>query len=171
MAVRASAAAGVPTGTPRRTAPAWAAPASLLLCIAGLGISVYLTIDHYSTATVLSCPSTGVINCVRVTNSPQSVLFGIVPVALLGLLYFVAMTLLCSPLAWRDMATLRWARLTGVVCGVLMVCYLVYAEFYLIGAVCLWCSAVHVITFVLFVVVLTADALSVTPAPTRKEDI
>ncbi len=40
-----------------------------------------------------------------------------------------------------------------------MVIYLVYAEFIIIGSICLYCTSVHIITFVLFV--LTAFAAAV----------
>ncbi|MDQ1617256.1 MAG: hypothetical protein QOJ60_3195, partial [Actinomycetota bacterium] len=66
--------------------PRWAAITSFMLCLAGLGISVYLTIEHYRASTSLACPDTGVVNCLKVTTSTYSKLFG-VPVALLGLVY------------------------------------------------------------------------------------
>jgi uncharacterized membrane protein len=56
-----------------------------------------------------------------------------------------------------------------VVSGVAMVCYLVDVEFHVIGALCLWCTAVHVTTFLLFVVELTADALGSTHLPAERE--
>jgi uncharacterized membrane protein len=170
MAASASAPSTLAADAPTREPPAWAAPVSLLLCLAGLALSAYLTVDHYSSATVLSCPDTGVVNCARVTSSPQAMLFGFLPVALAGLLFFVAMTLLCTPRAWHSgTPALRWARVAGVVAGVAMVCYLVYVEFHVLGALCLWCTAVHGVTFVLFVVVLAADALSVTRVPAETE--
>jgi uncharacterized membrane protein len=38
-----------------------------------------------------------------------------------------------------------------MVVGIGMVIYLVYAEFIIIGAICLYCTSVHIITFLLFV--------------------
>lgn len=171
MAASASTAADYRPSPPRRVPPAWSGPASMLLCLAGLAVSGYLTIAHFSTELVLSCPDSGVVNCAKVTSAPQSMIFGLVPVALLGLGYFVVMSLLCSPHAWRSgTPVLRLARQGGVISGMAMVCYLVYVEFRVLGAVCLWCTAVHVITFVLFVVVLAAEALSETaPAIHRSE--
>ena len=67
----------------------------------------YLTYEHYDTAAVLACPSTGAIDCIKVTTSTYSKVFG-VPVALLGLLYFVAMTPLCvSSMAFRTTVDTR----------------------------------------------------------------
>ncbi len=45
--------------------------------------------------------------------------------------------------------------------GIAMVVRLVYAELFQIDAVCLWCTAVHVITVILFAAVLVAEALAV----------
>jgi uncharacterized membrane protein len=38
--------------------------------------------------------------------------------------------------------------------GMGMVFYLLYAELFSIKAICLWCTAVHVVTFLLFVLVV-----------------
>jgi len=45
-----------------------------------------------------------------------------------------------------------------VVVGILFVLYLVYAELFSIGAICLWCTSVHVITFALFVLIMFSAA-------------
>src|SRR5665213_2052470 len=75
---------------------------ALLLCsFAGLGVSIYLTLAHYSKAVTLVCSNTGAINCEKVTTSPQSMIFGI-PVAVLGLFFFVPMIALSLPRAWRS---------------------------------------------------------------------
>lgn len=144
--------------------PAWAAPVSLVFCLAGLALSVYLTYAHFTSASALACPDSGTVNCIRVTTSPQSMLFGIFPVAVTGLAYFAGMTLLCLPAAWRSgsgSGLVRWARLAGGVVGVAMVCYLIYVELLVVGAVCLYCTAVHVVTFLLFVAILAADVSSI----------
>jgi uncharacterized membrane protein len=142
------------------TAPRWARLGSLVLALAGLAVSAYLTVEHYSSSTTLACPDTGVVNCVKVTTSSYSELAG-VPVALLGLLFFVAMTVLCTPAAWR--ASSLWvgrARLAGAAAGVVMVVYLVWAELFRIDAICLWCTVVHAISIALFAVLALAAALS-----------
>jgi hypothetical protein len=38
-----------------------------------------------------------------------------------------------------------------------MIIYLISAEFFVIKAICLWCSGVHVITFFLFVIIVTTS--------------
>jgi uncharacterized membrane protein len=139
----------------------WAAPLTTALAVAGLGLSTYLTYVHYAEPRALSCPDTGVINCTKVTTSPQSLVFGVIPVAVTGAVYFLAMTALCLPVVWRRWN--RWAgplRTAGAVSGVGMVCYLVFVEAVQVKALCLYCTAVHVVTFALFVAVLMATALA-----------
>jgi uncharacterized membrane protein len=132
----------------------WVRVAAPLLCLAGLGASLYLTIAHYNAKVILACPETGIVNCAKVTQSPQSTILG-VPVALLGLLYFVAITPLHLPAAWRSESVLvRRARVAAAVAGILMVLYLIYTELFTLDALCLWCTAVHTVTFLLFVVTL-----------------
>lgn len=129
----------------------------LALALAGLGLSTYLTWVHYTEPRALSCPDTGVINCTKVTTSPESMIFGVIPVALAGALYFLAMTALVVPASWRSRSQLvHTARLLGAVAGIGMVCYLVYVEAVVVHAICLYCTAVHAITFILFVAILAA---------------
>ena len=135
------------------------------MALAGLAVSAYLTVEHYSSSTTLACPETGVVNCVKVTTSSYSTLVG-VPVALLGLLFFAAMSALCAPVAWR--ASNPWvsrARLAGAVAGVAMVVYLVWAELFRIDAICLWCTVVHALTIALFAVLVLEAALRPQDAP------
>lgn len=131
---------------------------SLGLSLLGLAVSTYLTYEHYSASTTLACPETGAINCVKVTTSTYSTFLG-VPVALLGLLFFVAMTGLSLPAAWQSANPwLRRARTSAACGGVAFVLYLVWAELFRIDAICLWCTAVHVVTVLLFAVVLLGEA-------------
>lgn len=142
------------------TAPRWSAPIPLLTCLAGLAVAGYLTYAHFTATKVLACPDTGLVNCLKVTTSPESVLLG-VPVALLGLLYFAGMALLCTPAAWRSPGrALSAARLVGVATGVAMVTYLIYDELFVLDALCLYCTAVHVLVVVLFTATVLATAMS-----------
>jgi uncharacterized membrane protein len=134
----------------------WAPRLTLPLALTGLGLSTYLTWEHYSTSTTLSCPDTGVVNCLKVTTSAQSLVFG-VPVALLGAIFFAAMASLCLPPLWRaNSDQVRLLRLGGAISGIVMVLYLVAVELIVVRAICLWCTAVHLVAFGLFVAVLAA---------------
>lgn len=143
----------------QRYTPRWIMASSLVLCLVGLGIDVYLTYEHYWGGNELSCPDKGFINCLKVTTSVYSKLAGI-PVADLGVAFFVGMTVLCSPWAWRAAGVrIHQLRTVGVSVSMLMVLYLVWAELIKIKNICLYCTATHVIAFLLFLLVLTADAI------------
>jgi uncharacterized membrane protein len=148
------------------TIPVWFQLTTWILSLAGLGVSIYLTIAHFTDSKLAACAESGAINCTKVTTSPQSYVFGI-PVAVLGLAFFVAAVALMSPWAWR------WARrevalirIASLVVGIGFVIYLVYTELFTIGAICLYCTSVHVITFLLFV--LTAFAAAAWGLPERQ---
>lgn len=139
--------------------PHWAATAALPLALVGLSVSTYLTIAHYGSSVALACPDNGVINCEKVTTSPQSVIGG-VPVALLGLVFFGAMVLMNVPRAWRSPGLpVRVTRLGLAALGVVFAVYLVYTELFTIHAICLWCTAAHVMAFLLFAVILFGESL------------
>ena len=151
---RAAAVAEAPPAGP----PAWLQWTTWGLSLAGLGVSIYLTIAHFNSAVSLACPATSTVNCEKVTTSPQSYAFGI-PVAVLGLAFYVFLAVANSPWAWRvTWPPLRWARLGSVVVGMLFVLWLIYAELFKIGAICLWCTSVHVITFALFALIVYSAA-------------
>jgi len=141
---------------PRR--PRWIVPSTLFVSAAGLGVSIYLTIAHYTTTVTLACPETSTVNCEKVTTSAESVVFGI-PVAVLGLVYFVAMLGLNSPPAWSSTSPLiRWARMLAACIGVCFVGWLVYSELFKIDAICLWCTSVHVLNLILFALIAVGTA-------------
>jgi uncharacterized membrane protein len=140
--------------------------AALVASVLGLAVSIYLTIEHFSQSISLAgCPENATINCVKVTTSAQSHVFGI-PVAVLGLAFFVFMVAINSPWGWRaDRPIVHWARLASVIVGIVFVLYLVYAELFLINAICLYCTSVHVLTFILFALIVGRASMSgVAPA-------
>ncbi len=137
------------------------------MSLIGLAVSIYLTIVHYSSSVSLACSSSGTINCEKVTSSPESMLLGR-PVAVWGAVYFVLVTAACLPWAWRSPSReLRWVRIALVAAGIAFALRLVYAELFQINAICLWCTAVHIDTLVLFGAVLVATAAAVAPAARR----
>jgi uncharacterized membrane protein len=139
--------------------PAWLRWSTLVLALAGLGVSTYLTIAHYTTAVTLACPNSGVINCQKVTTSPESNVFGI-PVAVLGLAFYLFLVAIMSPWAWRSARReVALVRLLSLVVGIGFVIYLIYAELFEIGNICLFCTGVHAITFVLFVLTALGAAV------------
>ena len=136
----------------------WIVPGTLAASLAGLGVSIYLTIAHYTTTALLACPENATIDCRKVTTSPESVILG-VPVAVLGLVYFAAMLVLNSPRAWRATdPRLRAGRLAAAVAGLGFVFYLIYVELFEVDAICLWCTSVHAINLVLFALIALGTA-------------
>jgi len=132
----------------------WVAPTTLALTAGGVAVSIYLTVAHYTDPELLVCSESGTVNCSAVTTSAQSTFLGI-PVALLGLLWFAGMFVLCLPVAWRSARRpVHLARLVGAIAGIGFVLWLVYAELIIIGAICLWCTVAHVLAFALFVIVV-----------------
>jgi uncharacterized membrane protein len=143
-----------------RIAPLWLQLTTWALSFAGLGVSTYLTITHYDTAVTLVCSDKGLVNCGLVTTSPESMVFGIFPVAVLGLAFYVFMVVATSPWAWRSKyPQVAWIRLASVIVGIGFVLYLVYTELFTLDHICLWCTAVHVITFLEFVLILISAAV------------
>jgi len=145
------------------TRPGWLAPVSVVLAVVGLLVSAYLTFEHFTANATLACSIGGIVDCAKVTTSAWSTFMG-VPVALLGLLFFVVTLGLCLPQVWRRPEPwLDAVRLGWLTVGLGMALYLVWAELYRIHAICLWCTVVHVVTFLLWIVVLFGQILS-TPA-------
>jgi uncharacterized membrane protein len=136
----------------------WLQITTFVLALAGLGVSIYLTIAHFTESALAGCAESGTVNCTKVTTSPQSYVFGI-PVAVLGLAFYLFMVAIMSPWAWRaSRREIHLLRLASLVVGIGFVLYLIYAELFIIGAICLYCTSVHAITFVLFVLTAIAAA-------------
>ena len=73
------------------------------------------------------------------------------PVAVLGLVFFAVMLVLqLPPCGGAPSRPCGSGRLAWAVVGLGTVLYLLYAELFSIDAICLWCTAVHVLTLVLF---------------------
>jgi uncharacterized membrane protein len=148
--------------------PRWAGPLGTAASLAGLGVAGYLTYEHYTGSTSLVCSDRGAINCLAVTTSSYSKVAG-VPVAVLGLAFFAAMVVFQLPPMWRrDNLTIRRARMAWSIVGLGTVVYLLYTELFKIDAICLWCTAVHVLT--LFVFIITVLATTGTARPIQMVD-
>jgi uncharacterized membrane protein len=161
----ASAALDAPATT---TVPLWFQLVTWILSLAGLGVSIYLTIAHFTDKPLAGCSESGLVNCTKVTTSPQSYVFGI-PVAVLGLAFFMAAVALMSPWGWRwGRREVALIRIASLVVGMGFVLYLLYAELFTIGSICLYCTSVHAITFLLFVLTIFAAAAWGLPGRQRR---
>ena len=131
-----------------------------ILALIGFGLSLYLTIAHYTTPEILSCAENSIVNCAKVTTSSYATILGI-PVALLGLLYYVSMIPMQLPIAWRNKSVaLKRVRLASSIIGIVMILWLIYVELFKLNAICLYCTGVHIITVLLFVTTALATAAS-----------
>jgi uncharacterized membrane protein len=142
---------------------------TLILSIIGLGIAVYATILHYDTSIKPFCVAgAGLVNCESVMTSSESVVFGVFPVAVLGMVFYLFMIAINGPWAWRAKFpavmggrfinsrpdAIKWTRVGSIVVGMGFAIYLIYAELVQIGHICLWCTGEHIVTFLLFVIIV-----------------
>lgn len=122
---------------------------ALLASVAGVAVSIYLTVLHY-TGVVPGCPVTGPINCEAVLTSSYAVIAGTgLPTSAAGIVWFAI-----SALIWTrpfGAVHLAWSGL-----GLVTVLYLVFVEIVRLGAICLWCTGAHVLVLVIGLIALTA---------------
>jgi uncharacterized membrane protein len=138
----------------------WVRTSSAAISAAGVAVAVYLLIERLTTTKALVCPEGSVVNCQKVTQSAQSVFLG-VPVTVWGLAFFIGMLALTLPFAWRSgVAWVSPLRIGSAAAGVAFVLYLIYVELFELNAICLWCTAVHVLTIALFAVLAIGLAMA-----------
>ena len=120
----------------------------LLAGVAGILVSIYLTVLHYA-GVVPGCPVTGPINCDAVLSSSFAVIAGTsIPTSAAGIAWFaVSVAIWLRPFGRVHLA---WSAV-----GLLTVIYLVFIEIVRIGAICLWCTAAHLLVVAIFLVALT----------------
>jgi uncharacterized membrane protein len=141
-----------------RAAPDLAALA--IMAVAGLAISIYLTTVHYADVPLV-CTTSSVIDCSAVTNSQYSVVPGTnLPITIPGMLWFVvsgALAIFALVRRWQrqpEPARLRIIQLLWAGAGLVFVLYLVYIEIVQLHRICEWCTVVHVLTLLTFLVAL-----------------
>jgi len=120
---------------------------AVLASVAGLAISVYLTVVHFSTIP-LACPANAVVNCEQVLSSRYAVIGGsALPTSVAGIVWFAISAGLA--LLRRRQALLAWASI-----GLVTALFLVYVEIVQLGAVCIWCTAAHAMVLLIFLIAL-----------------
>lgn len=131
--------------------------ALLVLALLGAADAVYLTLVHYDDQVVLACSDSGFVNCGRVITSAYSYVPGTsLPISVPGLgwcLVMIALALLGiflgSERRWLRIAQFTWALL-----GMLTVLYLVYVEIALLDNLCAWCTVLHALILLMFLITL-----------------
>jgi len=115
--------------------------------LAGLGVSIYLTAVHYAGVPV-ACPANGTISCEAVLSSRYALIAGTnVPTSAAGIVWFAISALLWTRRPGR--IQLAWS-----VAGLATVLLLVFVEIVLVGVICVWCTAAHVLVLVIFLIAL-----------------
>lgn len=102
-----------------------------LVALAGVAVAGYLTWVHYQPGSLIC---TGGGGCETVQESDYAVIAGI-PVALLGLLAYVAVLVLTA----IDTPTTRLATAVIAVGGLGFAVYLIVIQAFVIDAWCVWC--------------------------------
>lgn len=122
---------------------------SLGLTLAGIAISVYLTIVHFRPG-LLTCTVGG---CETVQTSKYAELAG-VPIAILGLgMYLALAAFSLIRLARPERAPeISIALFAMTLAGAVYAVYLTYLEIAVIEAICQWCVLFALVTWTLFVV-------------------
>jgi uncharacterized membrane protein len=147
----------------------WLPFTTFVLSVIGLADAGYQVYTHFSNTGLLGC-SAKADSCVLVQSSQYAWIFGI-PVAVYGAAFFAFMVAICSPWGWRlTQPLVRYARLAAVVIGMIFVLYLIYREVISLGQICEYCTSVHVITFLLFGLIVyeaSAPGTAIPPAGTR----
>ncbi|HLG61299.1 MAG TPA: vitamin K epoxide reductase family protein [Ktedonobacteraceae bacterium] len=129
----------------------------LLLCsIIGIGISIYLTTVHYENVPLV-CSANGVVDCAKVLSSPFSVIPGTsIPITVPGLAWSLLSAFLAIYALYQGMEH-RWipvAQFAWALVGMLTVLYLVYIEIVRLHTICAWCTAMHVLILLMFLVTI-----------------
>lgn len=133
--------------------PAWKAWGVPVLCIVGLAVAGYLAYVETQQVEAVCGP---VGDCNSVQQSEYALLFGVLPIAVLGVTGYVA---ILAAWAWGRLGRRRLAELTPLALfgmalfGVLFSIYLTFLEPFVIGATCSWClTSAVIMTLILLLV-------------------
>jgi len=136
----------------------------LISAIGGLVVAGYLTFVESTGAAIVCGPSQG---CEAVQNSKYAILFGFLPVGILGLAGYIG--ILAAWVIWQfgpaSLTRLASLSIWGMcVFGVLLSIYLTFLEPFVIGATCMWCISSAVLMIILLLVSTPAaqEALAIT---------
>ncbi len=127
--------------------PKWIIP---VLAVLGMGVAFYLTYIETSGVEAVCGP---VGDCNTVQLSPYAVLFGVLPVGVLGLIGY-ALILAGWAIYHFGPQSMRWASAIAVwgmaFFGVLFSIYLTFLEPFVIGATCMWCISSAIFQTIIF---------------------
>ena len=133
----------------RRTSsgPVWLIP---ILAAVGVVVAVYLTYVETSGNEAVCGP---VGNCNAVQESKFALLFGFIPIGIIGLVGYAVVIGAWGIAGLKRIPWSDWARVAlaaGASVGVAFSVYLTFLEPFVIGATCMWCLASAIIVTGLF---------------------
>lgn len=139
----------------------------------GLGASGMATYVHYKLLTdplyVPACDLGGAVNCTQAYTSQYGSFMG-VPVAPLGLLFFVIVFLLLA-IGGRASSPMRDAVPSYVFAlstiGLAFVLYLAWASYMVLGVFCVWCAITYVAVIAIFIISGGAASVPMASLPHR----
>ena len=131
----------------KKSPPGWLIP---LLAAIGISVAGYLGFVEINQVEAVCGP---VGNCNAVQESEYAILFGILPIGVLGIMGYLVIiiiwlaSLLDLPDLKRNLNLIFWVV---TLFGTLFSIYLTFLEPFVIGATCIWCVSSAVIMTVLF---------------------
>ncbi|MCK5026807.1 MAG: vitamin K epoxide reductase family protein [Candidatus Pacebacteria bacterium] len=121
----------------------------VVLSALGLLIAGYLTVRHFQHAQIGVCPVFG-DGCDIVTSSKYSVLFGFLPLALLGVFYYLTIFTAQTIYAFSGNKTVLEFSAYISTMGALFSVYLLYLQGFVIGAYCFYCVSSAIVSLLIF---------------------
>lgn len=130
---------------------------SLLLGLAGFGVSLYALVEHLKLkngAADLSCDVNNLVNCTKVLGSAYGSVAGI-PLGAFGMSFFAIVIAVAVLPKVADVSArwISWWRLFVGLVGALVSLFLAYVSYFQLGAVCIVCTTTHTLSLLNFVVV------------------
>jgi uncharacterized membrane protein len=129
--------------------------ALLVLAALGAADAIYLTLVHYDSQVALVCSDSGFVNCTRVITSTYAYVPGTaIPISLPGLVWCLVLAALAIVGIWLgdERRWLRIAQFGWTLLGMLTVLYLVYVEIVILRNLCAWCTVLHVLITLMFLI-------------------
>ena len=150
-------------GLPPDSRRGWQDWAVAGLCLVGLGVSIYMAFVE-TTHTTAVCGPVG--DCNTVQQSEYALLFGRLPIGVLGFLGYAAMLVVWAGRRWGRGSLPRLSDLAlfaMALFGTLFSIYLTFLEPFVIGATCIWClTSALCMTLILLIL---AGSISARPEP------
>jgi uncharacterized membrane protein len=128
------------------------------LALAGAVVSGVSLAHHYSTSQSSFCDFSEKVNCDIVNRSEYSTLLGVVPVALVGILGYLA--LLGAATIYRRLPETPKLLFWGATAGFLFALYLTYIEGFVLYTWCILCLSSLAIIFSITVLSFVLMAVS-----------